>query len=68
MLAKQQYKQDSPDEQDEFSSSYYIQFSHAFQRHVVYSSSSLRRPNNRNGNDDKRDGGVVDVVRSFQFL
>jgi hypothetical protein len=71
MLAKQQYKQDSPDEQDEFGSSYYIQFSHAFQRHVVYSSSSLRRPNSLNGNDSTRkqeDGSVVDVVRSFQFL
>jgi hypothetical protein len=68
MFAKQQYKQDSPDD-DELDSCYYIQFSHAFQRHVVSSSSSsLLRPNNLNGNDDKRDGGVVDVVQSFQFL
>jgi hypothetical protein len=70
MFAKQQYKQDSPDDDDELISSYYIQFSHAFQRHVVhFSSSSLHRPTNRNGNDDstrKREDGSV--VRSYQFL
>jgi hypothetical protein len=70
MLAKQS-KQDSPDD-DELDSFYYIQFSHAFQRHVVYSFSSLRRQNSLNGNDDserkQEDGSVVDVVRSFQFL
>jgi hypothetical protein len=51
LFAKQQYKQ-SPDD-DEIGSYYYIQFSHAFQRHVVYFSfsSSLLRPNSLNGND-----------------
>ena len=61
----QQYNDDNGSPDDDELGTYCVQFSHAFQRHVVHTS-SLRRRNGilvENDDDERRV-----VVRSFQFL
>ena len=62
----QQYSDDNGSPDDYELGSYYVQFSHAFQRHVVRTSSLRRRNGVLVENDDDDERRVV--VRSFQFL